>query len=332
MNARMTDLTETLRAAWSWDDLAEYGDGLLTAGDPRGELIALDLAPQPADQTWRERRTGALARWLGATAPRDAPLVHYGFIFELRTSVHPLAALDGAAGRFVRSCTLSGTDDRRAAARRALASAPRPWLVRNEEDRSASWTEVRTALETIEICSTLHELDTGYRDYFEGEPLISLTIRMAAAGLVELVGPCARLTSSGVARLRRLPSAPVDAPRMASSGKWVLFLGGEQVALVYLINDGLHHALAHLALPDAARDALVAFLFFLEGLLAVGEGVDVPFTGDCAALGAALAMIEELRLLGDDQPENPCHQHLYRLLATALAAPVPFVFRLSWGF
>jgi len=44
------DLESALRAAWSAADLAVYADHLQAIGDPRGEIIALDLAllaPRP---------------------------------------------------------------------------------------------------------------------------------------------------------------------------------------------------------------------------------------------------------------------------------------------
>src|SRR5438552_7266092 len=39
----LDELEATLRARWDRETLAVYGDHLMSAGDPRGELVALDL-------------------------------------------------------------------------------------------------------------------------------------------------------------------------------------------------------------------------------------------------------------------------------------------------
>ena len=78
------DLEEALAACWNLDDLTVYADLLLAEGDPRGELIALDLAPQPDDADWHARRAAVLAKWLGSSlAARVRNLVSFGFIHEL---------------------------------------------------------------------------------------------------------------------------------------------------------------------------------------------------------------------------------------------------------
>src|SRR4051812_12376701 len=66
-------LEETLRETFSREDLAVYADLLLTDGDPRGELIALDLDPQPRS-AWYERRRAAMTAWLGAKL--SGPALH----------------------------------------------------------------------------------------------------------------------------------------------------------------------------------------------------------------------------------------------------------------
>ncbi|GEN08237.1 hypothetical protein SAMN05443572_106337 [Myxococcus fulvus] len=122
-----SELDHSLVTAWRLDTLAVLADLLQRRGDPRGELMALDLNPKPEDRGWRHRRQEVLAAWLGAPlAALAGPLVQHGFIHALRDDrFHPPGLLDGPLGTFVRQYTVRG--DERALAR--LASRPRPWLV-----------------------------------------------------------------------------------------------------------------------------------------------------------------------------------------------------------
>jgi hypothetical protein len=66
------DLEAALLASWDRDTLAVYADHLQSLGDPRGELIALDLQlEQRATHELVERRTSLLSAWLGGLAPSD---------------------------------------------------------------------------------------------------------------------------------------------------------------------------------------------------------------------------------------------------------------------
>ncbi|WP_163995687.1 hypothetical protein [Pyxidicoccus caerfyrddinensis] len=113
--------------SWRLDALAVQADRLQQRGDPRGELMALDLNPTPEDRGWRHRRHELLTTWLGEPlAARAGHLVQHGFIHALRDDrFHPPGLLDGPLGTFVRRYTVRG--DEQALAR--LASRPRPWLV-----------------------------------------------------------------------------------------------------------------------------------------------------------------------------------------------------------
>jgi ankyrin repeat protein len=135
------DLELALRARWDLGDLAIYADQLQLEGDPRGELIMLDLAPDPRSSKWRDRRLALLDDWLGKDLARRAhQLVRYGFVpylhdrggasFGRRSGQSRLAAelLDSPAGRYVRSFATSGGPERVIASLRRLASQPRPHL------------------------------------------------------------------------------------------------------------------------------------------------------------------------------------------------------------
>jgi hypothetical protein len=142
------DLEEALAACWNLDDLAVYADLLLAADDPRGELIALDLQPDPSSDDWAARRFAVIARWLGSDlARRSQHLVKHGFIHELDDGkrIGPLAQtlLESPAGVCVRRFTTRGPTTKVKATVQRLAARPRPFLTQLEIGiRSASDTSL----------------------------------------------------------------------------------------------------------------------------------------------------------------------------------------------
>jgi len=66
-----------VRTTWSSNDLAVYGDRLLKHGDPRGELIALDLRPLPDrepivfDRMWMVTMTREEASAWNVASPKS---------------------------------------------------------------------------------------------------------------------------------------------------------------------------------------------------------------------------------------------------------------------
>ncbi len=78
------ELEAALAAGWDRDTLAVYADHLQSLGDPRGELIALDLEIEHrANHELLERRTALLSAWLGALAPSDPHSSWIGDSFRL---------------------------------------------------------------------------------------------------------------------------------------------------------------------------------------------------------------------------------------------------------
>ncbi len=128
------DLEEALVACWNVDDLGVYADLLLADGDPRGELIALDLSPDEASEEWRARRQAVLRAWLGRDlAARAHAIVRHGFVHALDDGKGAAGALtgpllDSPAGAFVRSFTTRGPATRVRASLQRLAARPRPHL------------------------------------------------------------------------------------------------------------------------------------------------------------------------------------------------------------
>src|SRR5580692_7021723 len=112
-----------------------YADELQRTGDPRGELVALDLHADVAGETdelaaERQRR---IAAWLGGAA-RPHGAIRYGFIDVDATSATPWeqleVALGGPLARWVRGATVVGAPETIARAVAQIAAAERPWLAR----------------------------------------------------------------------------------------------------------------------------------------------------------------------------------------------------------
>lgn len=125
------DLERALRRSWNQAELEVYADVLLSEGDPRGELVALDLHPV-GDPPWRARREQLVAAWLGPHAALGKRVQH-GVVHEMRAPVDvPLLATP--LGDVVRgfTCWAWGTTPTAelVAALTELARRPRPWLSR----------------------------------------------------------------------------------------------------------------------------------------------------------------------------------------------------------
>lgn len=132
------ELEAELARAWTIDNLAVYGDHLLALGDPRGELIAVDVHVARHGRTpeLQHRRRRALRTWLGLPAEIDPTRgiwegvkFAFGFVDELRAET-TLAVLRGPAGPFVRGLSLLKRPHAIGWMLDELAARPRPWLER----------------------------------------------------------------------------------------------------------------------------------------------------------------------------------------------------------
>lgn len=142
---RRDDLEDALHDAFDHEHLAIYAEELRRLGDPRGELIELDLRADERCQTCEDepkeaRRRELLAQLLGPVASAH-PLVRcrYGFVdlmFALRTemNVGSMSAFDavlsGPFGRYVRDVTFHGDGERLRLLMISLAQQTRPFLTR----------------------------------------------------------------------------------------------------------------------------------------------------------------------------------------------------------
>jgi hypothetical protein len=146
---RLDDLEEALHESFDHDHLALYAEELRRQGDPRGEMIEIDLHSDrqiDTDETGEligemaERRRALRLELLGPVAAAH-PLVRlrYGFVdlmFALRDDmrVGAVQAFDsvllGPLGRFIRDVTLYGDGQRLRDLMVSLAQKPRPFLTR----------------------------------------------------------------------------------------------------------------------------------------------------------------------------------------------------------
>jgi hypothetical protein len=360
------ELEAALHASWSTDTLSVYADHLLSLGEPRGELIALDLAPAPADRAWWNRRRAALDAWLGHDlAARAGHLVQHGFIHELRDGYYPRDLLDTPLGPLVRGYTAWGRG-RATAALAALAARPRPHLARlaiahwgrsepldgalvkrlidatprltelvligrplvedfphpalrrvaasggNEiiSDRIslAAVTAARDAsgpaladediLLVLELVDAARDVNDLYAHTVQlPEPLPALVTRLAAAGLVELEGPIARVALSD----RGLHGDHGAAPRARSWGRQ-LHVGVDledvlEVPWVSGLLPLLRACMIRFPLSGANREVLGRFLEMMQH---GGGSLD---TDRIRPIARALACLHELHGLWPDAIE-----------------------------
>jgi len=113
---------------WKLDQLAVYADELQRTGDPRGELIALDLHGT-AEVAVRKREL--LAAMIGDAAESPAVRCRYGFVeleIDDTTDVDVIAKLGPLAG-YVRRVRVVASPESIAASVAVLAITPRPHLV-----------------------------------------------------------------------------------------------------------------------------------------------------------------------------------------------------------
>lgn len=270
------DLEEALLACWNVDDLAVYADHLLADGDPRGELIALDLSPDPVSGEWSARRQAVLRAWLGTElAARAHALVRHGFVHSLDDGKGAAGALtapllDSPAGAFVRSFTARGPVTRVRASLQRLAARPRPHLTRLRiEVASRAGREPAISAQVAEalVAATprLVELDVWGRRTLASFPHPGLR----------------RLHLSHHDSVVALSAAPADSGRFlritcaTDAGRFARAVSREEVrrALAAVAGAGSYDAL-YAEHADAFGEALPALLARLEhvGLVHLYDG------------------------------------------------------------
>ncbi len=150
MTGQDDDLEAALQVAWDPETATVYADLLTSRGDPRGELIAIDLllAQQPAPEL-HVRKRELIEAWIPGSAIDAWPVLPCNVRFGLlrgygaaTSSKHQmrgyLALLFDAVGDCVGDLTLAGNGDDLAEAIAAIAARRLPWLSTLTINRSAS--------------------------------------------------------------------------------------------------------------------------------------------------------------------------------------------------
>jgi hypothetical protein len=141
------DLELALRARWDRETLLVYADALQAAGDPRGELIALDIeiAERGVTPELARRRRQRLYEWLGGMTIARRPVHEASFLYGFATDFHVAsdrntlapayleALFASPAGPFVRGLTLHvGRPANLREVFAVIVREVRPWLERLE--------------------------------------------------------------------------------------------------------------------------------------------------------------------------------------------------------
>jgi hypothetical protein len=208
---RRDDLEDALHDAFDHEHLAVYAEELQRLGDPRGELIALDLESDERGETEEltERRRALLHTLLGPLASVH-PLVRcrYGFVdlmFALRDemrigSLHAFdAVLNGPLGSYVRDATLWGDGWRLRQLMTTLAQKPRPFLTRLslEGPHTLHYVDLprEVAARAVEMLPRLVVLEANGR---RAVPMVEFpTVRQVVSHCYDAVTP---LCSNGTER------------------------------------------------------------------------------------------------------------------------------------
>ncbi|MCW5803538.1 MAG: hypothetical protein KIT31_14240 [Deltaproteobacteria bacterium] len=191
--------------------LAVYADDLQSEGDPRGELIALDLLIEAHGTTTElvARRASLLAAWLGAYRPVDNPhhawvgdTFRLGFIEDLELDsrdANTIERLPGLlaspAGRYLRGATVRGDGAFVERALLVLAAHHHAWLERLAiVSPWGSWMSAETVDAIIVATPRLEHLVVGGMSVLRAFPhpnLRSLEVigTTALAALAGVDGP-----------------------------------------------------------------------------------------------------------------------------------------------
>jgi hypothetical protein len=164
-------LREGLDRGIDRDIVTVYGDQLQALGDPRGELIAIDLEIEQAGVTpaLSQRRAELVETWLGRQRPNGT--IRCGFIDLDATSADPVAqvrlAFGGRAARFVRSVTAVGPPKLLRETVAAIAEAPRPFLsrvtLRQWSEREAPTIDAQAVAALVRATPHLQVLEVDAR-------------------------------------------------------------------------------------------------------------------------------------------------------------------------
>lgn len=170
-------LEAALLASWDRETLAVYADHLQAAGDPRGELIALDLQlERRTSPDLVARRTSLLTGWLGNLVPSNPHTPWIGDTFklgfvdnlrldeEIEAEARLTQTLASPLAPYVKRVTIIGNAAHVAAMLNGLAACQHPWLTELsvqmpaqgfvDPEAVAAWIAATPALQRLDVQGT----------------------------------------------------------------------------------------------------------------------------------------------------------------------------------
>ena len=147
------ELERSLQRTWDHEALSVYADALIALGDPRGELIALDLAIAAGDATLEilEKRVDRIEAWLGPNmCGLELSNVRFGLIEDFVYFRSATANLHhSGVGRYLRSVAISAEAVDLPSVLANLVTEPLPWLRRLSISQSGVGPLRRTAVDAF---------------------------------------------------------------------------------------------------------------------------------------------------------------------------------------
>ena len=311
------DLEAAVRASWDRESLSVYGDHLMAIGDPRGELVAMDLRidQEGASPEVIARRNELIAAWFGSRLPPG--IVRHGFVDVDATSAEPdsqlAIALGGPGAAYVRSVAIVGPPQLLARSMAMLTEAPRPWLVRlvvrQWDESKAPTIDEATCQRLVAVAPHLAALEVDGRRVFHElvHPRLRALRVSGYDAVASLVGDGAALAATRLdfafhchfAREHAAPSAPVLRSLLAAGRLPDLVeldlsrnepgrlephtLGGDLDVFSFVDNLALRRRLERLRLPPLISAAdLVKLQHALE---------DMPALRELTVIGAARSLV-----------------------------------------
>jgi hypothetical protein len=149
-------LESQLLARWSRETLEAYGSALRAAGDPRGELIAIDLS----DTGDEDRKAELEVAWLGDDVAW-AVTTRLGFVEDCLDLEDVLPHLEHVL-RYARAFDIHGEPAEVVEALAILGAAPRPWLgalsIRQLDSRASPLVDADLAQRVVAATPHLRKL------------------------------------------------------------------------------------------------------------------------------------------------------------------------------
>ena len=180
------ELEAAVRAAWDREAIAIYADHLQAIGDPRGELVAIDLRIDEGnvDAAITARREQLIAEWFGAELPPG--IVHYGFVdvhaTGMRSDSQLAVALRGPGAKYVRSVELAGPNPELVPALAELVAEPRPWLTKLVVHQWQDQPRATLTRDLATVMPALTSLELSGRNVIEA-PAVPTVQRMRITGM-----------------------------------------------------------------------------------------------------------------------------------------------------